>query len=160
ELLPDHHDPLATPIILMTSYGNERIAVEALKSGALDYVVKSPESMLDMPHLAERAIEQWAARAERTYMQKALLESDAQFRLLAEKASDMIARLTTDGRTVYVSLACKTILGYTPEEMTGTICFDFIHAEDVNQVRVIFKDTPAPVDKTFTLAYRALRKDG
>ena len=63
ELLPDHLDPLATPIILMTSYGNERIAVEALKSGALDYVVKSPESMLDMPHLAERAIEQWGARA-------------------------------------------------------------------------------------------------
>lgn len=160
ELLPDHHDPLATPIILMTSYGNERIAVEALKSGALDYVVKSPESMLDMPHLAERAIEQWAARAERTYMQKALLESEAQFRLLAENASDMIARLTTDGRMVYVSPACKTILGYTPEEMTGTICFDFIHAEDVNQVREIFKDTPAPVDKTFTVAYRALRKDG
>ncbi|MDO9302941.1 MAG: response regulator [Anaerolineales bacterium] len=52
ELLPDHLDPLATPIILMTSYGNERIAVEALKSGALDYVVKSPESMLDMPQLA------------------------------------------------------------------------------------------------------------
>lgn len=160
ELLPDHHDPLATPIILMTSYGNERIAVEALKSGALDYVVKSPESMLDMPHLAERAIEQWAARAERTYMQKALLESEAQFRLLAENASDMIARLTTDGRMVYVSPACKTILGYTPEEMTGTICFDFIHTEDVNRVREIFKNTPATVDKTFTVAYRALRKDG
>ena len=66
ELLPNQHDPLATPIILMTSYGNERIAVEALKSGALDYVVKSPESMLDMPHLAERAIEQWT-RARRTH---------------------------------------------------------------------------------------------
>ena len=96
ELLPNHHDPLATPIILMTSYGNERIAVEALKSGALDYVVKSPESMLDMPHLAERAIEQWAARAERIHMQKALLESEAQFRLLAENASDMISRLSTN----------------------------------------------------------------
>jgi two-component system sensor kinase FixL len=55
-LLPDRNDPLATPVILMTSYGNERIAVEVLKSGALDYVVKSPESMMDMPHLAERAI--------------------------------------------------------------------------------------------------------
>ncbi|HRJ58290.1 MAG TPA: PAS domain S-box protein [Anaerolineales bacterium] len=160
ELLPNQHDPLATPIILMTSYGNERIAVEALKSGALDYVVKSPESMLDMPHLAERAIEQWGARAERIRMQKALLESEAQFRLLAENASDMIARLSIDGIMLYVSPACKTILGYKPEDLTGTNCFDYIFEEEQQKVRQIFKTKPADVDKTFTVAYRALRKDG
>ena len=134
ELLPNQHDPLATPIILMTSYGNERIAVEALKSGALDYVVKSPESMLDMPHLAERAIEQWGARAERIRMQKALLESEAQFRLLAENASDMIARLSIDGIMLYVSPACKTILGYKPEDLTGTNCFDHIYEEEKQRI--------------------------
>ena len=138
ELLPDHLDPLATPIILMTSYGNERIAVEALKSGALDYVVKSPESMLDMPHLAERAIGQWVARAERIHMQKALLDSEAQFRLLAENASDMIARLTTSGQMLYVSPACQTILGYTPEELMGTNSFDIIHEEDRQNVKELF----------------------
>ncbi len=158
ELLPNHHDPLATPIILMTSYGNERIAVEALKSGALDYVVKSPESMLDMPHLAERAIEQWAARAERVRMQKALLESEAQFRLLAENASDMISRLSIDGSMLYVSPACETILGYTPEEMTGTISFDFIHEDDRRSVKELFKGNP--YDATYTIAHRARHKDG
>jgi len=156
ELLPDRLDPLATPIILMTSYGNERIAVEALKSGALDYVVKSPESMLDMPHLAERAIGQWMARAERIRMQRALLESEAQFRLLAENASDMIARLSTSGQMIYVSPACQTILGYTPEELTETSNFDIIHEEDRKNVQDLFKG------KLFdaTITYRALHKDG
>ena len=158
ELLPNHQDPLAIPIILMTSYGNERIAVEALKSGALDYVVKSPESMLDMPHLAERAIEQWVARAERVRMQRALLESEAQFRLLAENASDMISRLGTDGQLLYVSPACETILGYTPEELTGTISFDFIHEAERPFVKSLFKGKP--LDATYTVAYRALHKDG
>lgn len=158
ELLPNRQDPLATPIILMTSYGNERIAVEALKSGALDYVVKSPESMLDMPHLAERAIEQWIARAERVHMQKALLESEAQFRLLAENASDMISRLTTEGRLLYVSPACKTILGYSPEEMTGIICFDLIHENDRQEIRTLFKGKPS--DTAQTIAHRALHKNG
>ncbi|HNC07526.1 MAG TPA: PAS domain S-box protein [Anaerolineales bacterium] len=157
ELLPNHHDPLATPIILMTSYGNERIAVEALKSGALDYVVKSPESMLDMPHLAQRALEQWDARAERVRMQKALLESEAQFRLLAENASDMIARLSTDGHMLYVSPASKSILGYTPEEMVGAQIFDLIFEEDKSRIKDIFRR--APVD-TYTVAYRALHKEG
>ncbi len=158
ELLPNHQDPLTTPIILMTSYGNERIAVEALKSGALDYVVKSPESMLDMPHLAERAIEQWAARAERARMQRALLESEAQFRLLAENASDMISRLGTDGQVLYVSPACETILGYTPEELTGTISFDIVHEEDRPFVKNLLKGKP--LDATYTIAYRARHKDG
>lgn len=158
ELLPNHKDTLATPIILMTSYGNERIAVEALKSGALDYVVKSPESMLDMPHLAERAIQQWEARTERVRMQKALLESESQFRLLAENASDMISRLSIDGRMLYVSPACQTILGYTPEELTGKISFDFIHAENRARVINLFKDKQA--EGVYTVTYQALHKSG
>ena len=158
ELLPDHHDPLSTPIILMTSYGNERIAVEALKSGALDYVVKSPESMLDMPHLAERAIEQWAVRAERVKMQKALLESESQFRLLAENASDMIARLSTDGHILYVSPACETILGYAPHELTGAVSFDLIHVKDISSIKDLFKGKQ--YDTTRTVTYQALHRDG
>ena len=160
ELLPDHLDPLATPIILMTSYGNERIAVEALKSGALDYVVKSPESMLDMPHLAERAIGQWMARAERIHMQRALLDSEAQFRLLAENASDMISRLSTTGQMLYVSPACQSILGYTPEELTGTSNFDIIHEEDRQNIKDLFTGRLFDTTRDATVTYRALHKDG
>lgn len=159
ELLPNTFDPFTSPpIILMTSYGNEKIAVEALKSGALDYVVKSPESMLDMPHLAERAIEQWAARAERARMQKALLDSESQFRLLAENASDMISRLSTDGHMLYVSPACEVILGYTPEELTGKLSYDLFHAEDRDMVMNIFNGRS--VETTQTVTFRAIHKKG
>ena len=158
ELLPSQHDLLAIPIILMTSYGNERIAVEALKSGALDYVVKSPESMLDMPHLAERALEQWNARTERIEMQEALRESEAQFRLLAENASDMIARLTTGGQVLYISPACKTVLGYDPEELTGMHIFDLIHEKDRRLIQRLFRD--GNYSATHTVAYQALHHDG
>ena len=159
ELLPNHRDPLATPIILMTSYGNERIAVEALKSGALDYVVKSPESMLDMPHLARKALDQWNSRADRIHMQRALSDSEAQFRLLAENASDMIARLSLNGEMYYVSPACKTILGYSPDELTGLNIIDLIHETDRQSVRNMLKQT-ANEDLSFTVTYRARQKDG
>jgi PAS domain S-box-containing protein len=158
-LLPDRNDPLSPPIILMTSYGNEQIAVEALKSGALDYVVKSPESLLDMPHYAERAIEQWAARAERAHMQNALLESEAQFRLLAENASDMISRHTTRGIFLYASPACETLLGYKPEELMGKRSFYFIHMDDHRQIiRLLTESPPEPI--IYTVTYRARNKLG
>ncbi|HMV28141.1 MAG TPA: PAS domain S-box protein [Anaerolineales bacterium] len=158
ELLPNHRDPLATPIILMTSYGNERIAVEALKSGALDYVVKSPESMLDMPHLARKALDQWKSRADRIHMQEALTESEAHFRLLAENASDMITRINTNGQMFYISPACKTILGYQPEEMLGVKVFDLINPEDQPQIRELFSQKPE--DSPYTITYRAKHKSG
>ena len=158
ELLPNHRDPLATPIVLMTSYGNERIAVEALKSGALDYVVKSPESMLDMPHLARKALDQWTACPDRIHMQEALYESESHFRLLAENASDMIARLTLEGKMFYVSPACKTILGYTPDELVGNFCYNLVHDEDRQIAKSILQHNTSGTP--FTVAYRAKHKDG
>jgi PAS domain S-box-containing protein len=158
-LLPDRKDPLATPVILMTSYGNERIAVEALKSGALDYVVKSPESMMDMPHLAERAIEQWNVRAERIRMQQALKESEAKFRLLAENASDMISRHTTEGAFIYVSPACKAMIGFSPEELIGRTSLDFIHPEDQPNFKNLLSKNPS-LPTGYTFAYRARHKNG
>jgi PAS domain S-box-containing protein len=160
ELLPDQPDPLlSTPIILMTSYGNEKIAVEALKSGALDYVVKSPESMLDMPHLAEKAIEQWLGRNEKIRMQDALTERESQFRLLAENASDMISRLSTDGIILYVSPACETLLGFSPEELTGTSALNFVHPEDREVVSDLFFGNTSE-GKINTVAFRATHKNG
>jgi PAS domain S-box-containing protein len=160
ELLPDQHNPLlSTPIILMTSYGNEKIAVEALKSGALDYVVKSPESMLDMPHLAEKAIEQWLGRNEKIRIQDALTERESQFRLLAENASDMISRLSTDGIILYVSPACKTLLGYTPEELTGTSALNFVDQKDRENVSDLFFGKSAQGEIN-TVAFRAIHKSG
>src|SRR4030095_10045164 len=67
-LIEEHRTP-APPIIIMTSYGSERNAVEAIKSGALDYIVKSSESMIDMPHIAERVIQQWKILQEQERIQ-------------------------------------------------------------------------------------------
>ena len=46
------------PIVIMTSHGSERVAVEAMRAGAADYVVKSEMALADLPHLAERAVRQ------------------------------------------------------------------------------------------------------
>jgi DNA-binding NtrC family response regulator len=60
------------PVILMTSHGNERVAVEALKAGALDYIVKSETSLADMPHTAERALREWENIVQRKRVEQEL----------------------------------------------------------------------------------------
>jgi PAS domain S-box-containing protein/putative nucleotidyltransferase with HDIG domain len=159
ELLSEEFNKSNSPVIIMTSYGNERNAVDVMKSGALDYIVKSSESMTDMPHIAENAIKQWLILQQQESMQLALAESEAQFRLLAENSSDMISRHDANGTFLYVSPACRIILGYEPEELTGTFFTALIHPEDTSEITALLTNQSWD-DITATISYRARQKNG
>jgi len=47
------------PLIILTGFGSERLAVRSLKSGAMDYIAKSAEGIHELPWTAERAIREW-----------------------------------------------------------------------------------------------------
>ena len=47
------------PLIILTGFGSEQLAVLSLKSGAVDYVVKSAEELQELPWTSERAIREW-----------------------------------------------------------------------------------------------------
>ena len=143
---------LKTPVIIMTSYGSERNAVEVMKSGALDYIIKSSESMMDMPHIAERAIAQWQT-------QVTLAERDRQFRLLAENSSDMISRHDSNGIFLYVSPACRMIVGYEPEELIGQDVLPLVHPDDTEILLKLFRSTRVD-DPAVAIPYRARHKNG
>ena len=155
----EEHDKHSLPVIIMTSYGSERNAVEAIKSGALDYIVKSSESMMDMPHIAEHAIQQWLILQEQERIQVTLAEREAQFRLLAENSSDMISRHDREGFFLYVSPACYTIMGYAPEELVGRDVLPFIHPEDTEELLKLLSSSKWD-DPTAAIPYRAKHKNG
>jgi PAS domain S-box-containing protein len=159
ELLTEEHRGSAPPIIIMTSYGSERNAVEAIKSGALDYIIKSSESMTDMPHIAERAIQQWKILQEQERIQMALAEREAQFRLLAENSSDIISRHDIHGNILYISPACRTLLGYEPAELIGQPVFQFVHPADARSILELLSSS-AWTDPTAAVPYRARHKNG
>lgn len=59
------------PALVMTSYGNEEIAVEALKAGAIDYIVKSAEAFATSPRIIDRALREWDLLQERKRVDEA-----------------------------------------------------------------------------------------
>jgi signal transduction histidine kinase len=68
----------AFPTLLMTSYGNEQVAVEAIKAGALDYIVKSPEAFASLAVPIERAMREWRLLQEKKRVENQLKVSQAQ----------------------------------------------------------------------------------
>jgi diguanylate cyclase (GGDEF)-like protein/PAS domain S-box-containing protein len=56
--------------------------------------------------------------------------SDDWLRTLLEKTSDVICVLGADGTFLYVSPAVEGVLGYLPEDLLGTLSFDYVCPED------------------------------
>jgi two-component system, cell cycle sensor histidine kinase and response regulator CckA len=75
ELLPGEESAAAYPSVVMTSHGNEQAAVEAIKTGAVDYVVKADATLADMPHIAERALRAWGHIVERRRLEAQLRQA-------------------------------------------------------------------------------------
>ena len=72
-LLPAKGEERTVPLIVMTAQGDEAAAVEAMKAGALDYLVKSEEVLADMPRIADRALREWGYITGRQIAEQAQL---------------------------------------------------------------------------------------
>jgi len=48
------------PVVMLTDPGKEQVAGEGIKSGALDYVVKSESTVANMPYIVEHALREWS----------------------------------------------------------------------------------------------------
>lgn len=93
------------------------------------------------------------------HAEKSIRDSELRFHLLAENATDIISRHAPDGTYIYVSPSCKTLLGYTPEELLSFNSYKFVHFEDVGKLKKVFtrrKDTATHQ----TVTYRMRRKEG
>lgn len=65
DVLTKQREDGAFPILIMTSLGNEQTAVDVLKAGAMDYVVKSPETFSALSLTVTRTLREWNLLLER-----------------------------------------------------------------------------------------------
>ncbi len=75
------------------------------------------------------AINDMAANLQRQAAE--LATRDAQYRLLSEQGSDVVALHALDGTYLYVSPTCSWMLGYAPEQLLGSTPQDRTHPDDV-----------------------------
>jgi PAS domain S-box-containing protein len=121
ELLPEHLDERTVPVIIMTSHGDEQVAVEAIKAGALDYIVKTPMSLLEMPAFVERAMREWGLILE--WRQEK--ENAAWFSRILDKTHNEI--FVYDAQTykfILVNQVGQDNLGYSMVELRQMTCLD------------------------------------
>ena len=68
-----------------------------------------------------------------------LRESDARFRALSENALDVVAIYDSYGRFTYISESSLRVLGYSPHELIGRGGDEFIHPDDLPEMRLLMQ---------------------
>ena len=89
-----------------------------------------------------------------------LIRSEERYRLLAEDATDIIARTDLNGIRRYLSPSSREWLGYEPDELIGTSIKDFIHPDDWLVVSSATDELVRGHAAHVTYTCRHLRKDG
>ena len=89
-----------------------------------------------------------------------LHESELRFRSMVENGSDIISIMKADGSRHYSSPSVERILGYTPEELTGTDIMGVIHPDDSERVRDAFTEVLQIPEMILKIEYRLRHKNG
>jgi PAS domain S-box-containing protein len=151
----------APPMIMLTGSGNETIAVEAMKLGASDYIVKDVSmTYIDLlPAIIDRVLKQQKLLEEKIRIEEALRRSERHFRSLIENSSDIIALHNADGTVAYISPSIRRVLGHAPEDLIGKPCNHYVQHDETG-VRLIRQIAKAQKGTILTGELKALHVDG
>jgi two-component system sensor histidine kinase UhpB len=144
------------PLIIVSGAIGEEMAVECMRSGAHDYVMKGNLSRL-VP-VIERELKDAESRRQRKKAEEALRKSEEMFRELVETINDMFYELDEQGMILYASPSVERIFGYSQAEMLGRSIGDFLDRGEtvpaIENIRKVMDGDVVPHE------YRARRKSG
>jgi PAS domain S-box-containing protein len=148
------------PFIIITGHGDEKIAVELMKLGARDYIIKSAGLMEILPHVIARAVNDMVQEKKLLHTEKALSESEKKLRAIYDNAMDGILVTDVESRMFITgNLTICRMLGYSMNEIQNLGVNDIHPGKDLPYVIEQFEKV---LKKEITLAQDipVKRKDG
>jgi len=125
---------IRVPFVVMTGQGDERLAVEMMKFGAADYLVKDNNLTHILPGVIERTLR--AIESERLLRsaENALKESEKRFRSLFQDVPAVAVQgYNADGIIQYWNRAAAKLYGYAADEAIGRNVLDLITPEAMRE---------------------------
>jgi PAS domain S-box-containing protein len=150
------------PLVAAAALGvDEQLAV--WRKGALEHLLATIVIAVLLGFIGVRLVMQVRrlTRAEQAtaVATEAARTAAAQYRLIADNASDMVVTVDMQFVRRYVSPGCRDLLGYEPEELTGGIPLSLTHPDDVERVGQCLRDMVAGQDRAL-INNRVRHRDG
>ncbi len=105
-----NREGITTPVLMVTGKGDEQLATQVLRAGALDYIVKDP-SLIFLVELPKRVSES-VTRHRLQHLNRLLIAA-------LESARDGIMITDLQGTLLHVNKALEQMTGYTRQDLLG-----------------------------------------
>jgi diguanylate cyclase (GGDEF)-like protein/PAS domain S-box-containing protein len=145
-----------TPFILYTGSLTEEVAVECMKDGAADYILKS--SLKRLPSAVLNALEKSEARKAEKKAMDALRESENKLRTLIESMTEGLLQVDTNDRIQFVNKCFCEMVDYTEEELIGTDWSRLLFDEERDLIKQISDSRGKGLNDTYEI--RLQKKSG
>ncbi|MDD2304910.1 MAG: ATP-binding protein [Prolixibacteraceae bacterium] len=129
------------PFICVSGSIGEMKAIELLKNGAVDYVIK--DRMERLPFAIKRALDEARIKLENKNAQEALRKSEERLRDILFSTADWVWEVDENGKYTYSSQRDIDLFNVSPNEIIGKTPFDFMPAEEANRVSILFSEIVA-----------------
>lgn len=123
------------PVIIITGQGDENIAIQAMKLGAWDYLVKSGDFFTLIPSVIRKVAREWK-------LKESLQGSQRRFREIFSQSPIGIAVYDQNGLLVEANTSCMDIFGVSdPVHMKGFELIDAPNAPPELKARLLKGET-------------------
>ncbi|MFQ5965203.1 MAG: response regulator [Candidatus Scalinduaceae bacterium] len=127
------------PIIMVTAFGNENVAVEAMKLGAYDYMVKSKGYLRKLPATILKVVREYRLRNEKKEIEDKLVKSELRYRTLVEHIIDVVFAADKDLQILSINSTCQRVFECSIEDAKKLGIYKLIYEEDRKRVVDFFK---------------------
>ena len=129
---------LDLPFIIVSGSIGEEVAVEAMKSGAHDYLMKNNLTRL-IPAI-EQELREAEVRRKLKHSEKALQEAEKRYRQVVESATEIIYAVDEKGKFTYGNPAGLKVTGYSLGELRKLNFADLVLPEHRERVKDIYSN--------------------
>jgi PAS domain S-box-containing protein len=110
---------IEVPFILMTGYGDEKIAVEMMKLGAREYLVKDAGFVDVLPLIVKKVFKELDKEKKLVMAQEALRVSVERYRELSDSITDIFFAMNKYLKYTYWNKASEKLTGFSANDAIG-----------------------------------------
>ena len=146
------------PVILVSGSLGEERAIDSLKSGATDYVLK--ERLARLGPAVCRAMQEVEEHTESRRVEAKLRETEQRLQIVFSESPLGIALVGMDGRPLLANAALEKMLGYTGGELCQMQFIEFTHPDDCAADQALYRQLIEGARTSYQVEKRYLHKDG